>query len=174
MGPRCLHDYKNAIPVGSVDYICPLCKELLDPMEWFFMNNFEFVDVGNRRRRIEKIDQPDKGQTKIRLLDLKTILGNDFHLFETETLPNCWCYKCNTKKGKSKIVNFLVFLNDVNDIVLRGFCADCGSRLDRYVEIGEVEKYTKKISKIRKDLRKRLSRSIVTKSNVVVKLPKNT
>ena len=42
----CRHDYKNAIQVGNVDYQCPLCGKLLDPMEWFFMNSFEFVDVG--------------------------------------------------------------------------------------------------------------------------------
>jgi hypothetical protein len=41
----CRHDYKNAIKIGNVDYVCPLCKNLLDPFEWFFMNNFEFVDV---------------------------------------------------------------------------------------------------------------------------------
>lgn len=38
----CMHDYKNAIQVGNVDYVCPLCKKLLDPLEWFFMNSFEF------------------------------------------------------------------------------------------------------------------------------------
>ena len=43
--PFCRHDYKNAIQVGNVDYVCPLCKELLNPFEWFFMNSFEFVDV---------------------------------------------------------------------------------------------------------------------------------
>lgn len=41
----CRHDYKNAIQVGNVDYVCPLCKELLDPLEWFFMNSFKFVEV---------------------------------------------------------------------------------------------------------------------------------
>ena len=41
----CRHDYKNAIKIGSVDYVCPLCRELLDPLELFFMNSFEFVDV---------------------------------------------------------------------------------------------------------------------------------
>lgn len=41
----CRHDYKNAIQIGNVDYVCPLCKELLDPFEWFLMNSFEFVDV---------------------------------------------------------------------------------------------------------------------------------
>jgi len=43
--PICRHDYKNAIQIGNVDYVCPLCKELLDPLEWFFMNSFEFVEV---------------------------------------------------------------------------------------------------------------------------------
>lgn len=41
----CRHDYKNAIKVGAVDYVCPLCRNLLDPMEWFFMNSFEFIEV---------------------------------------------------------------------------------------------------------------------------------
>lgn len=41
----CQHDYKNAIQAGNVDYVCPLCKELLDPLEWFFMNSFEFEEV---------------------------------------------------------------------------------------------------------------------------------
>jgi len=41
----CRHDYKNAVQVGKIDYMCPLCGKLLDPCEWFFMNSFEFVDV---------------------------------------------------------------------------------------------------------------------------------
>jgi len=41
----CRHDYKNAIKVGNVDYACPLCKELIDPFEWFLMNSFEFIEV---------------------------------------------------------------------------------------------------------------------------------
>ena len=41
----CKHDYKNAIQVGNVDYQCPICGELLDPLEWFLMNHFDFVEV---------------------------------------------------------------------------------------------------------------------------------
>jgi len=48
---KCMHDYKNAIQVGNVDYACPLCKELLDPMEWFFMNSFEFIDVTPKNKK---------------------------------------------------------------------------------------------------------------------------
>lgn len=40
----CDHDYKNAIPFGKVDHICPKCKRFLDPGEWFFMNMFTFID----------------------------------------------------------------------------------------------------------------------------------
>ncbi|MBU4304875.1 MAG: hypothetical protein KJ893_04535 [Candidatus Omnitrophica bacterium] len=47
----CRHDYKNAIQVGNVDYVCPLCKELLDPLEWFFMNSFEFEDCTPGKRK---------------------------------------------------------------------------------------------------------------------------
>jgi len=45
-----MHDYKNAIKIGNVDYVCPLCKNLLDPLEWFFMNSFEFVDATPRKK----------------------------------------------------------------------------------------------------------------------------
>lgn len=41
----CKHDYKNATKVGNVDYQCPLCGAILDPLEWFFMNSFDFIDV---------------------------------------------------------------------------------------------------------------------------------
>ena len=48
-----MHDYKNAVQVGNVDHVCPLCKNLLDPMEWFFMNSFKFVDVEVKNRKYE-------------------------------------------------------------------------------------------------------------------------
>jgi len=48
----CRHDYKNAIKVGNIDYVCPLCKKLLDPNEWFFMNSFEFIDVTPVKNKI--------------------------------------------------------------------------------------------------------------------------
>lgn len=41
----CPHDYKNAIPTGSVDHVCPLCGRMLDSSEWFLMTHFDTVDV---------------------------------------------------------------------------------------------------------------------------------
>jgi len=61
----CKHDYKNAIKVGNVDYVCPLCKNLLDPFEWFLMNSFEFVDcdvIENslKQKQVKKILKKNK------------------------------------------------------------------------------------------------------------------
>lgn len=58
----CRHDYKNAIQIGNVDYVCPLCKKMLDPGEWYFMNMFEFIDV-----EVEKSSKiPTSRKEKIR------------------------------------------------------------------------------------------------------------
>lgn len=53
----CRHDYKNAIKIGNVDYVCPLCRNLLDPMEWFFMNSFEFVEVFTENEKVAEKDE---------------------------------------------------------------------------------------------------------------------
>lgn len=41
----CKHDYKNAIKIGNIDHQCPLCEELLDPNEWFFIMYMESLGV---------------------------------------------------------------------------------------------------------------------------------
>ncbi len=90
---KCMHDYKNAVQVGKVDYVCPLCKELLDPMEWFFTNSFKFVDVkaekyksdklfkkggriaGDARKKLEKETGKKISTNKNFLLSEKKIIG---------------------------------------------------------------------------------------------------
>lgn len=61
MKKKCLHDHKNAVQVGSVDHMCPLCKELIDPGEWFFINNFNFVDVTPEKVKKQLIKRGFKG-----------------------------------------------------------------------------------------------------------------
>ncbi len=51
----CDHDCEHAIQISPVDYFCPKCKELIDPLEWFFLSRgVKFIDV-TPRRRIKKI-----------------------------------------------------------------------------------------------------------------------
>ena len=88
----------------------------------------------------------NKSQVKITQADLILIYGD-------RVISNCRCVTCNTSYT-STIVNYDVFLNDLNDTILEGFCAKCGSRINRYLETGEVEKYQKAIHKVRKNSQK--------------------
>lgn len=49
--PACRHDHKNAIQIGNIDFVCPLCWKLIDPGEWFLMNSFNFVDVTPKEKQ---------------------------------------------------------------------------------------------------------------------------
>ncbi len=44
-GPPCRHDYKNAVAVGKIDHVCPLCNKLLNPNKWFLITHFESLGV---------------------------------------------------------------------------------------------------------------------------------
>lgn len=49
---KCSHDYKNAVQISPVDYMCPLCKELINPLEWFFVKNgAKFIDVTPKKTK---------------------------------------------------------------------------------------------------------------------------
>ncbi len=47
------------------------------------------------------------------------------------------------------IVNYEIFINDLNDVELQGFCSVCGGRVGRYSETGEVKKYVPRVKKVR-------------------------
>lgn len=92
---------------------------------------------------------PNKKEIEISEEDLKFIHGNDYELFKQKIISNCYCTKCNSHY-ESIIVNYKIFFNDLNDIVLEGFCQKCGNPMNRYVETGEVEKYQERIEKIKR------------------------
>lgn len=95
----------------------------------------------------------NKKQIKITKEDLAAIYGKDYRFFEEKIIPNCWCVKCNTSYT-STIINYDIFLNDMNDIILKGFCAKCGGRINRYLETCEVLEYQERIKKIKENLEK--------------------
>lgn len=80
--------------------------------------------------------------------DLKFIYSDDFSLFTQKIIPHCYCGHCKTPY-QSTIINYKIFLNDLNDIILEGFCKNCDQPMSRYVETGEVEKYQERIEEVK-------------------------
>ena len=93
-----------------------------------------------------------KNKVEITESDLKIILGNDFSDFEKNIISNVYCGNCNSQYN-STITNYCIFLNDLNDIILEGFCKKCNHPVSRYVETGEVARYQGRIAKIKKLLK---------------------
>ncbi len=91
----------------------------------------------------------NKREIEINGEDLKFIYGDGYELFKQKIIPNCNCGRCDSHY-QSTIVNYKIFLNDLNDIILKGYCQKCNSPVNRYVETGEVEEYHDRIEKVRK------------------------
>lgn len=92
----------------------------------------------------------DKTEIRITDDDMKAIFGPDYASFESTIIPNCFCSTCTLGQNKSvTIVDYDIFLNDLNDIILRGSCAICKGPVGRYVETGEVEEYEGRIKGVR-------------------------
>ena len=90
-----------------------------------------------------------RNQVEITKKDLIKIYGEGWEEFEAKIIPNCFCGHCWNGKHTVSIVNYKVFLNDLDDIILRGICAECGVPVGRYVETGEIEKYAPRIKQLR-------------------------
>ncbi len=92
-----------------------------------------------------------KKSIKITEEDLKFIYGDDYTFFREKILPNCYCGTCS-REGRNNmvtIVNYEIFINDINDVLLEGFCSVCGGKVGRYSETGEVKEYAPRVQKIR-------------------------
>lgn len=94
---------------------------------------------------------PNKNKIEITESNLRNIFKADFPDFEKNILENVYCANCSSSYG-SVITDFRIFLNDLNDVILEGFCKNCDHPVARYVETGEVEKYLEPIKKIKKIL----------------------
>lgn len=95
-----------------------------------------------------------KNQIKITKKDLTKILGEGWEKFEAKIIPNCFCNRCWDGKKTVAVVDYKVFLNHLDDVILRGSCAECGKRVNRYVETGEVDKYAPRIKQVRENSEK--------------------
>ncbi len=81
--------------------------------------------------------------------DFRKIIGDEWVFFQKKIVDNCLCHNCDSEHD-STIVNYKVEINNLDDTILHGKCAKCGSPVNRYLETGENEKQTKAIEEIRR------------------------
>jgi hypothetical protein len=71
---------------------------------------------------------------KIDLEDVQLIMGKDFYRFGG-LVDNVFCGKCT--EHVTTVVNYEIYLDDLNDIVLKGKCKRCDKPVARVIETGE-------------------------------------
>lgn len=91
----------------------------------------------------------NKTEIRINQDDLIFIFGEEIDDFTQKIVANCYCANCSPSY-RSTIINYQIFLNDLDDIILKGICARCGHKVNRYIETGEVAKYLKRINEVKK------------------------
>lgn len=57
---------------------------------------------------------------------------------------------CDCKSPNRQLIDFKVYLNDINDIVINGICSGCKTIAARYIETGENAKSIEAAERIRK------------------------
>lgn len=75
-----------------------------------------------------------KKELEITKAQFKAIIGDEWNEIADILQTNCFCSHC--EKGSVGIVDYSVFLNDLNDIIVRGKCSECESDVARYLETG--------------------------------------
>ncbi len=90
---------------------------------------------------------------KITKEQLKYIYGARWDFFTKKIVNNCHC-RCASRGYSAKIIDYYIFLDDLNDVLLKGKCAQCGGPVNRYLEIGEVEEYAERIQDVKMSLKK--------------------
>ena len=64
----------------------------------------------------------DDDKFEIALKDVKFIMGDVFENHFTRILSSCFCRQCEKTFGNNvtEIIDYKIFLNDLNDVVLQG------------------------------------------------------
>ncbi|MFA7327713.1 MAG: hypothetical protein WC121_13685 [Candidatus Kapaibacterium sp.] len=83
----------------------------------------------------------DEIEIGIEEIEFRMIMGNSMvHL--DKLLENIFC-TCDS--NNNRLINYRIYLNDLNDVVLKGSCSACQSPAARYIETGE-DKVSSKVA----------------------------
>lgn len=81
--------------------------------------------------------------------DLQFIMGSSYIHFD-KIIKNTFCSSCGEKTGNhiTEITDYKIFLNNLNDIVLKGKCKKCNNPVGRYITTGENPESKKRAEEV--------------------------
>ena len=86
------------------------------------------------KKRTEHIIHAD--EVEIGPLQLQLMLGSSYKKAIELCVNRIFC-NCGSKD--KRLVNYKSYINDVNDVILKGWCSSCNTIAARYIETGERE-----------------------------------
>jgi hypothetical protein len=95
-------------------------------------------------KRKEHLNDPN--DIELNQWEFQLIMGDSWEYLEM-FLNNIFC-DCDAPN--KKLIDYKVYLNDLNDIILKGKCSGCKTIAARYIETGESKKNTDVAVRIRK------------------------
>lgn len=79
----------------------------------------------------------------ISLYDVRTLFGKMFPFFEWMVKEKVICANCFDTKGMLGMDIQEVYLSDLNHIIVKGICKECGGKVSRVLETGEDPNFYK-------------------------------
>ncbi len=98
------------------------------------------------KKRTKHITHDDK--VEIGPLQLRSMFGQSYEE-DIEIALNCILCDCGVEN--KQLIDYESYLNNLNDVVLKGRCSSCKTIAARYIETGErngIEKIADKIRKL--------------------------
>lgn len=72
-------------------------------------------------------------EIEITLADVRLILGDRFDKVFRKAMENNTCIGCQ-RENKATLAIKEIWLNHIGDIIVEGFCKDCGFKISKYIE----------------------------------------
>lgn len=80
------------------------------------------------------------------------ILFDESEEIYNRLIKNVFCPNCQGSMGDkvTEIINYKIFLENSNDVIIKGKCKKCQNQVSRFIETGENPKIIEKVHQILK------------------------
>jgi hypothetical protein len=94
--------------------------------------------------------QIDPSDIELNEWSFRIVMGDSWDFLD-RILHNIFC-TCGAEN--KELIDYKVYLNNINDIILRGKCSGCNTIASRYIETGEKKEKAEAADRIRKMIKK--------------------